>query len=592
MSKHSTLLIGLLWWISFIIFILIPSIFSIIYSDKEKFFYSNREIFSVLGEHLIIFSFILILFIIINKIKYGWLQKIVILASALNYGIIYFIIAYGIYTGFLLDLSLFDDYRADIIKTGLSMFGGKFFLLNFLLLLVTSIFYLIFNNLSKSLKRIAAIDISRTSTSMLIVAVIFILYFVPQSIAVVVRQYLYFDKANAVKIAFSPFFPNNAMYRSESDENIFILQLESGNGLALNQNFMPRLYEIAKKDGIIFPLFWSNSVQTNRAQENILCGINNNIGQSFSLRPADIKTNCLPKILKKNGWKTLMFYADDLTYVNTGNFMKEIGFDEVHYDDIMKAEDIKYGWGYDDCIFYKRVFDYLKQNYPKNSKLFIYLGVASHHLPYKEQNGYSTIRKFNPPANFTEKYLNSYLEQDYCAGEFYEEFKNYNSQTTHLFITPDTSQPLGLHKNNFLSINQGFNDNFLTNLIYAPPASHQKEFKIGSQINEIYSHVDIIPTIFDLLNNKSYPNSFAFAMKNNDGGVTGQYENCQHLVQPYGGGIMAIVKGTDKYLYYISENRLDYYDLKTDWGETKPRTIAQNLSYKDFKEKYYCEKYK
>lgn len=590
--------------ITFLLFILIPS-YALIFRFNPLHNMSLKAIFSptslfILLNHFFIFLFILLIFFIACKLTKSYkLQIGLTLISSLCYLVAYFIIFYESYTNAKFDPFFLLDAYQEIIPTGYNILGFVNISSVILLLVFLEIlfFFLIFNNYSL-IKNDKYFIISRK-----------LLFFLPFLILIpwVPSEYSYFTEQselvlNTLKIrnSIKSNFPDNSIYNTSSNENIFLLQIESGNGLIASGStfqfkgkqyediYIPYLYNISKK-GIFFPFFYANSMLTNRAQATILCGSAGNLNRAFSYRPESIPTVCLPEILRKSGYKTIYFRASDLEFTNLGNFAKAIGFDEIHHDDIMKEEDIKHGWGYDDCIFYKRAFEYLNEHYANESKLFVYFEVSSHHYGFYPKDKYNFTHKFESPSNFVETYLNSLLEQDYCVSKFYEEYENFNNQNTHLFILPDTSWPVGIN-NNTLDDKNAYNDNFLTFLAYLPPKNKQDKFRVGATINDSYSQTDIIPTIFSLLNNESYQNSFAFELKKGD--FEKRYEKCHVLTQPYTGGQIAIVQDRDKYIYNFSNKNLIYYDLKKDPFEQKPFLISKNYPFIEFIDKYYCKRYK
>lgn len=397
-------------------------------------------------------------------------------------------------------------------------------------------------------------------------------------------------------------FPDNSVFGTDSNESVFILQLESGNGMASEGKltidgkqydglYAPMMRRVAE-DGVHFPLFWGNSMQTNRGQEAILCGIANNMGDSYSYRPQDISTKCLPEILKENGYKTVFlssYYEDQ--YFNLGEFMDHIGFEDSHHGDMMvPGEDTKYPWGYDDCSFVRRSFDYLKATYMPNEKKFVYLEFTNNHMPFIPREEYASVHPFSSPRNYIERYLDSAAEQDHCVGEFYKAFQEYTGGNAHLLILPDHSWPVGTHRNTFNERN-AYNDNILTNFAYVPPVSRRAEFRIGEILDRIFSQTDIIPTLFEILNRTSYPQSFVFALKKESASEE-VYEDCHVFTQPYGGGMLAILRGQDKFIYLVPDQIVIHFDLTTDFYEKNPEVVGEDISYDQFIEQYMCDRYR
>jgi hypothetical protein len=381
------------------------------------------------------------------------------------------------------------------------------------------------------------------------------------------------------------FFPKND-FNTNSNENIIILQLESLNSLLVNETITPNFLDISK-DGTILKNFYGNSIRTNRAQANILCGINGNFKQAYSYYPEDILNNCLPKLLKNSGYKTIVFRSDTLEFTNTGNFFKEIGFDEIHYENIMQEEDLKYPWGYDDKTFYKRIFEYLNINYKNQNKLFIYIEVSSHHYPFTENDFNYLI--YPEPKDFNEEYANSLYNQDSALKNFYSYYKNYtnNSNNSHLFILGDHSWPIGINNNTMNEVGH-YEDNFKTSLVFIPKKSSDY-IQNGRIIEKRFSEVDLIPTIFSILNKTEYNNSFEPILRNKP--LT-KYDNCQMMLQTQNDLTINIVKYPNKYTYFLKNKEIYNYNLEIDPYEQNKGLIDQNKNTLEFLELYGCDRYK
>jgi len=589
-KRHAYGLFGL----AILVFVIIPALF-ISFNLKHD---SIHKILTLFDQTLIL-SIILIIFLTVNNSsRAAWPKIILAFLASLYYLLVSFIIGYWIYRGSQFDIFFILDGFRNILSTAVNIFGWTL-ALYIAAFLVLGICY--FMLLMKMFFCFEHIKIKNLGSCMLLIAALTFTEFSFIHSGSSPTGYLSYtiqestETANSRQLIF-PSFPDNSHYSTKSNDNVFILQLESGNSLAINGNltiggiaynetYNPSIREIAK-DGIYIPYFFGNSMQTNRAHENIFCGITNNLGKAFSLRLNELNVSCLPEILNRMNFTTLVFRSDDLGFMKTGDFMKHIGFKEIFHEDIMEEGDLEFKWGYDDCTFYKRAFEYLKKNYPVPERLFVFFEVSSHHYGFDPKPEYEFLRKFKPHRKFIEKYLDSYRVQDYCAGKFYEEFMNYSSRNSHLLILDDHSYPVGLHgMSNEIGAT---NENFLVTFTYVPPENRKNEFNIGTEINEIFGETDILPTIFDLLNNKRYQNSFAFALR---GKPKSMYEDCHILIQPYDGVQIAVVKNLDKYLYSTTNKTLIYYDLSKDWYEQNPALVAENLSYEDFKGNYFCRRF-
>jgi len=557
---------------------------------SSKLDYEPMQGLLTILKHSVHFLSFLFLFFVIQRFTDSSIPAIVVsILAAVYYVFISLLIGYWLYWGSPPDYFFAADAVNEIIPTVLQVLGAKLaiYIPGFLLLGV--LYYFLFIELFGAIKNISAIPVYT-------VLIMFILgiggtSFIISNFSSGPTGFLEYEiediksKAKARSVVY-PLVPDNSQYSTKSAENVFILQLESVHSQAANGDFTfdgkeypdrytPHIKAIAE-DGLYFPYFWGNSKPTNRAQATILCGVVGNIRRGLSHTPKRIRTPCLPELFDKSGYEALVFRSDNLNFSNTYNFFTDIGFEEIHHKDIMNESDREYYWGYDDCQFYKRVFEYLKKNYPRGKKLFVYIEVSSHHYPYGTKKGYEFLELFENPRNKLERYLNSLAYEDYCAGKFYEEYKNYSPSNSHLFIVPDTA----------INLNYDLSDHHIP-IAYVPPSSRKREFFIGKQVNKLYSQSDIIPTIFSLLNNKNYQNSFAFELRKKS---KKNYEDCHIITHPRLGTSVNVVKGLDMYSYLVKDEIVEFYNSTSD--SESPEIINEDLTYTEFKHLYFCDRYK
>lgn len=382
---------------------------------------------------------------------------------------------------------------------------------------------------------------------------------------------------------------NNLVFSENFDkvilgDKIFFIHLESVNSLLVNEEITPNLM-VAGKQGIFFPYFYSSSVQTLRSQESILCGLPPSLNATIidKLSPAKInQIACLPQLLKEMGYHTLFFKDDSLEFARTGEFMLNIGFDEVHNSDIMQPNDPKLKWGFREDIFYQRVFEYLDKHY-REEKVFVYIAVsATNHYPFEViDERYQETLPFRPAVSFKERLANTTFVQDAYLGQLLkEQLKNYLNDSS-FFIFGDQSWPAGIHPNNIFNERGWYEENFLTFFLFIPPQNQAGQYEVGRVVEGRYSQMDILPTIMDLWeieNNNLLGNSFASKiLKDKKDRPTP--EKAIVMVQPYGGGFINIIKYPDKYIFDVSEEQLLLFDLAADPLESEPQIFNNPADY-------------
>ena len=355
-------------------------------------------------------------------------------------------------------------------------------------------------------------------------------------------------------------------------DNIIILQLESLNSFLINEQNTPNWLAIAKQ-GILFPKFYSNSVETIFGQEALLCSLPVSFYSNLSTSKEDKKIICLPEIFKHLKYKTFFFKTYNLNFAKTGLFMKNLQFDEVHADDIMKEKDPKYLWGYREDIFFERMFDFFKKNkQPNKNFLFIEIG-PTNHWPFLTPSNLKNKVPYKLPKKHQEKLINTTFLQDkylkIALTKINDVFPNKNYT---LFILSDHGWPAEIHKNNVFNKKNSFEENFLSSMIVIFGNHHQTKNKI---INTKYSQMDLIPSIMDLFKIDYPANNFSssFVSEINDKTIN---NSTMILIQPFSDKYLNLIKENLKHQYNATSQKILLYNLTKDPLEKNPQTIGDN----------------
>ena len=548
--------------------------------------------FLVLTALLCIFVFLSKLF----KNSTGHSYRVIPPLIATYYFLLFVVLVYKRFLGLDLDPLFIYDFRNGAFSTLRQIFGLTYTLL--ILVSLIGFWFALILFWKKLADRLSLTHLSFFGALTVIFALP-VLIVISEKEMVIRPLIQTVENITSIRNTIPPVFPKTPALQPSTSDNVFILQLDSINGMAANGmltvggtlydgNYIPHMREIASRDGIYFPLLWSNETNTNRAQEVILCGIVGNIGTAFSNRLQDMTLDCLPTILSRAGYTPIVFRSDDLQFENEGSLFQKMGFKEIHYEDIMKEGDTKYGMIYDDCTFYERAFEYLNKHYSQKEKLFVYIEVSSHHVPFDlSKPQYDHLHPFPAPANQFENFLNSMMEQDYCVQTYYEHYMQYSPANTHLFMLADHSWPMliGEYTDDiYLSASP---ERLLTSMVYVPPAQQKENFRVGSIENRKFGQDDLIPTILELLSNTPHQNSIVFALRKD--AATNNYDPCHLLTQAYHWSHLAITRGQNEYFKYNVETQNLYYsDLSKSMFLDDVHLARNNLSFRDFMDQYYC----
>lgn len=389
----------------------------------------------------------------------------------------------------------------------------------------------------------------------------------------------------------TPFAWSDQKNLEKTGDHIFILQLESVGSFMVNEKTMPVILEKAKQ-GVYFPKFSSNSVQTVRAQENILCGIPPTPRQRLTGVLSDAERGelpCLPSILRKEGYKTFFFKDHELAFHDTGKLMKGAGFDELHAGDIMKEGDPKYEWGYREDVFFDRVFEYLRPF--ADQKTLVYIAVsAANHAPYHFENDARFLNSvpYPNPMSRTERVSDSMFLQDAYTKTFFDHFEREYANST-LLLMPDNAWPYPKHTEHIQNEAGGYEENFLIPFVFFPPNNLKQNYAVGTVVEERFSQSDILPTLLDIMGGSAdYPwvgKSFAPVLR-------GEKNVSEHeiiSVQPFHGGFLSIVQYPKKYLFDLGSDEVLEFDLKNDPNEIQPLFVSSDQKkYSPLLENYFA----
>ncbi len=400
-------------------------------------------------------------------------------------------------------------------------------------------------------------------------------------------------------------------FHSAEGDSIFILQLESGNAMALNgaglrgnygpQDLMPQMYG-AHVNGVMAPHMWGASMQTHRGQGTILCS--SILDRYAGISNSDVlPTGCLPEKLKADGYYTFFASAYPSPYfAQTGRFMEAIGFDDLHFADKMHEDDLQHPWGYDDCFFFTRYFDYMERHHTELMKhrFLGFFSVVGNHDPFNRKGHYAEFEPFPDPKGFPQRYLDSASAQDHCIATFLKRVEPYREHA-HVIVVADHSWPIGIDGST-TSESGATTDNFMIPFLYLPPHDKEEQYRHNAIITTpILGQEDIYPTILELLSGQHYENSFAPLLKQGPDGqplkLASDYDDCQVMTQPYDGTQVAVAVGLDKITYDLSTRKITKSKIQPDFTEVKERAarkghVKNTSTFGQFLAKNLCKRYR
>lgn len=204
---------------------------------------------------------------------------------------------------------------------------------------------------------------------------------------------------------------------------------------------------------------------------------------------------------KDAGYLTKAVYGGSLTWRGIENFYKNQGFDEIYGEGSIKNE-YRHEWGINDAQFFDIILRELKKD-EQNPKLIYALSTATH-PPYEIPPYYEPLPIEIPQEmqemmpnekKYGKKIFETYQFANMQAANFLDEIKNSEfAENTIVIITGDHS----LREISVSKPEELFKKYSVPLYIYIP-----EKLKRSLNTNFSASHMDIMPTIYDLALSKA-----------------------------------------------------------------------------------------
>ncbi|MBI5526429.1 MAG: sulfatase-like hydrolase/transferase [Deltaproteobacteria bacterium] len=374
--------------------------------------------------------------------------------------------------------------------------------------------------------------------------------------------------------------PRGAPERSlEELPNVFIIAVESFNANFVRastpegKEFTPFLNSLSRR-GVLLDRFYGNSVQTARGHLALLCSILPSMKRKVFTSHRSLRLHCLPEILREKGYQTMFFTGgDDLGFDRTGEAMKRVGFEDVKAMDREFAQGIdkkyKWGWGVQDNILYRRVFEFLDEREERLAqdareaprRYFVFIAAISNHMKFDEMP--PAQKHLYPEPNgpgYFQNYSNSIFLSDHYMREFFFKLqRREHLRNSIVVIVGDHGFPIEEHGNHHNEV-AAFEENFRT------PALLLWEGHVPPRVirGRAFSQVDVAPTLLGLLGLNVENHFTGRSVFGSDTGAP----RTAHLIQPYDGQHLAVVRWPWKYVKHVRTNREFLFDLAGDPTES------------------------
>jgi glucan phosphoethanolaminetransferase (alkaline phosphatase superfamily) len=291
-------------------------------------------------------------------------------------------------------------------------------------------------------------------------------------------------------------------------DNIIIIVLESVRASEMGvygaeHSASPFMDELAKQSKVYLNAY-STAPITGKSEFAINCSTLDFFADASASTNNELKNKrCIGNILNELGHKTYWFHGNEKEIYNRGNFMPKIGYQHIVGEQEFNELNVtdRLAWGISDTAFFNQVLKTLDQ---EKNPFFAEVLTLSNHLPFNYDWNIdfpSSLTKKNGKGEYLNEYRKGIYYTDQALKQFFTEFwKSDLAKNTHIVITGDHGVWAFDQSKTYSQLSKDEHFFRIPLMIWSP----DKEPLIQTALS---SHLDIAPTILDILNIKT-ANSF------------------------------------------------------------------------------------
>jgi lipoteichoic acid synthase len=315
----------------------------------------------------------------------------------------------------------------------------------------------------------------------------------------------------------------------------------------------PYLAALAK-DSLLVERAYTTITHTSNAITSVNSGLYPSPDTDIvEAQPGGIPDRCLAELLGEQGYKSAWFQSAEKTFEDRPQLVKNFGYRHQAYEESMNHKGFQRAnyLGYEDDIVLGPSRAWLQEN-ASGPTLVTYLGVTPHddYLPIDRYG-----RKRFSSRSMLDRYLNNVRYDDFWVKNIVEQYKRLGLYEDTIFVIyGDHGEAFGEHG---VYHHDGaiWEEGLRVPLIVHDP----KRFEGGERIKGPAHHLDIAPTIVDMLGYEV---------------VGGEYPGSTLLNLPEDRSLFfgcrpdmlsaARIEGHQKYIYHFGNQQDEYYDLRKD----------------------------
>jgi lipoteichoic acid synthase len=280
------------------------------------------------------------------------------------------------------------------------------------------------------------------------------------------------------------------------NRNVVLVHLESARAQSVTPynkglKTTPFLDELAKSS-LLAERAYTTIPNTLKACISVNCGVEPDLRPGVEAR-SGVPARGLADLLKEQGYRTVFFQSSTKNFENFGNLANNLGYEEYYPLETMDTEGFERSnyFGYEDNIMLQPSRRWLEE---RGDEPFVakYLTGTGHH-DYLPPRRYG-LKEFSKDDRLN-RYLNCLRYQDFFVRNLIEQYKELGLYEDTIFVIyGDHGEGFGEH-GRYVHENNPYEES-----LRVPLLIHcEEQLRNGGRFAGLSSHLDILPTVLDLL---------------------------------------------------------------------------------------------
>ena len=304
-----------------------------------------------------------------------------------------------------------------------------------------------------------------------------------------------------------------------------------------------------------------------------------------------IKIKSASEILHEHGYQTGLFHSGSLKHFNFHRYIRNRKFNvTIDFDTLKDSEyETFMDWSADDRAMIDASLEFLDKR--KNKPFFlVYLPAAPHHPYVVPDESFQVVKPetSDKELNSWQRYQNSIHYADHVVGRLVDNLEKKGlMKNTLFFLFADHGEAFFQHPGNYLHALYIYEEN-----VHVPFLIYNKNlFPEKHDYPGISRHIDILPTVLDIL---------GIPLETEHEGISLFSKHKQQFAlfkTHWSKEIIGIRDGPWKYIFRISDQKEELYNLDKDPSETKniiesqkqlPKVFQKSANYaRQYGKQYY-----